>query len=153
MKTIGEFYKEKILSLPESSLTTIQLPWNSGGLRIERDLFSWKLYYIKLGRKTQNFIECRSEEEARYLKVFLDSGLTTEIFVPKGDEYLKSILPELESLKKRIDEIIDSYLESVLNRKIRQRVRHEVFMEITKEVYIANREEGWEWEEEEEEVT
>lgn len=153
MKTIGEFYKEKILSLPENSLTTRQLPNNSGGIRIERDLFSWKLYYTKLGRKTQNFMECRSEEEARYIKVFLDSDLKSEIFVPKDDEYLKSILPELERLKKRIDEIIDSSLESVLNRKIRQRVRHEVFMEITKEVYIANREEGWEWEEEEEEVT
>jgi hypothetical protein len=64
--------------------------------------------------------------------------LTTEIYVPKDDEYLKSILPELERLKQRIDEIIDSSLESVLNRKIRQRVRHEVFMEITKEVRIED---------------
>lgn len=136
MKTIGEFYKENVLSLPEESLYNIELPLNSGGIRIERDLFSWKIYYTKLGRKTQKFIECRSAEEARYLKVFLDSDVSREIFVPKDNEYLKGILPELERLKKRIDEIVDSYLDSVLNRKIRRQARHEIFREITKEIYI-----------------
>ncbi|MBA2123978.1 hypothetical protein B9J78_03455 [bacterium Unc6] len=125
IKIIGEFYKVKVLTLPKKSLVKRELPNNSGEIKIDRDLFGWKLYSGK------DFIECRSEEEARYLKVFLDAGLR-EIRIPKDDEYLKNILPELEKLKARTDKIINSYLETVLDRKIRARVRHEVYMEITK---------------------
>ncbi len=132
MKFIGEFYKEKVLSLPEKSLTKREAPYISPeNMQVERDLFGWKIYYNKLGRKSLRYIECRSEEEARYLKVLLDVGMR-EIFVPKDDEYLKSILPELERLKKRTDEILNSYLKSILNRQIRERLKHEVYMEITK---------------------
>jgi len=125
MKGLGEFYREKVLTLPNKSLIKRVLPDNSDDIKIERDLFGWKLYSGK------DFIECRSEEEARYLKVFLDAGLR-EIRVPKDDEYLQNILPELERLKTRIDEIINSYLESILDCRIREKLRHEVYMDITK---------------------
>lgn len=125
MRTIGQFYKEKVLCLPKNKIKRVELPSSSNETRIEQDLFGWKLYSGK------DFIECRSEEEARYLKVFLDAGVT-EVCVPKEDEYLKSILPELENLKRKIDEILNSYLETILNRKIREQLKHEVFMELTK---------------------
>ena len=125
MKRLGDFYREKVLTLPKKSLVKRELPNNSGEINIEKDLFGWKLY------SGEDFIECRSEEEARYVKVFLDAGLR-DIRVPKDDKYLKNILPELERLKTKIDGIINSYLESILDRKIREKVRHEVYMEITK---------------------
>lgn len=125
MKFIGEFYKEEVLSLSKRSLFKKELPDNSGEIKIERDLFSWKLFSGK------NFIECRSEEEARYLKIFADLGVT-EVFIPKDDAHLNSILPELERLKTRADEILNSYLETILDRKIKERLRHEVYMEILK---------------------
>jgi len=125
IKRIGEFYKVKVLSLPKESLVKRELPDNSGKIKIEKDLFGWRLYSGK------NFIECRCEEEARYLKVFLDAGLT-EVCVPKDDEYLKNILPELERLKIRTDEIINLYISGILNRRLRERIRNEVYMEITK---------------------
>ena len=83
MKTLGEFYKEKVLC--HKNLITRKLPENSDLIKIERDLFGWKLYSGK------NFIECRSEDEARYLKVFLEAGLT-KVRVPKDDEYLKTAI-------------------------------------------------------------
>jgi hypothetical protein len=125
MRTIGQFYREEILSLPPEKLVKVDLPASEDETKIEKDLFGWKLY------SGEDFIECQSEEEARYLKVFLDSGVT-EVCVPKDDNYLKTILPNLETRKRKIDEIVDSYLETVLDRKIRERVRHEVFVEITK---------------------
>jgi hypothetical protein len=125
MKTIGEFYREKILTLPKSSLIKRKLPENSGEIKIERDLFGWKLYVGK------NFIKCNTEQEARYLSIFLDAGVK-EIYVPKDNEYLKNILPELEKLKTRIDEIINLYLEGILDHKIRKKIRYEVYREITK---------------------
>ena len=123
MKTIGEYYQEKVLS--KKGLREVELPQYNGESRIEKDLFGWKLYSGK------NFIECSSQEEARYLKVFLDSGLS-EIKIPKDVEYLMSILPELERLKSRIDEILNSYLESIFDRKAREQLKHEVYMEVTK---------------------
>jgi hypothetical protein len=125
MKLIGEVYKEKVLSLPKRKLSKKKFSDNSGEIKIDRDLFGWKLYSGK------NFIECRSEEEARYLKVFVDLGLT-EIYIPKDDLYLKEILLELEGLKSRTDEILNSYLETILDRKIRERLKHEVYMEVVK---------------------
>jgi hypothetical protein len=125
MRTIGRFYREEILSLPPEKLAPIELPTSWDDTRIEKDLFGWKLYF------GEDFIECRSEEEARYLKVFIDSRVA-EVFVPKDDQDLKTILPKLENLKRKIDEIVNSYLETVLNRKIRERIRHEVFVELTK---------------------
>ena len=123
MRTIGEFYKEEIL--PRKGLVIQQLPTNAGETGIVRDLFGWRLFSGK------ESIECRSEEEARYLKVFLDVGLT-EVGVPDDDEFLKAILPKLERLKSRTFEIIDSYLATVLDRRVREQVRHEILAEITK---------------------
>ena len=125
MRTIGQYYREKVLCLPKKQLKKVELPSSSDISLIEKDLFSWKLYS---GKK---YITCRSEEEARFLKVFHDSRMN-EIYVPKDEEYLKSILPDLEKIKKRIDEIIESHIDGILSRKIRERARHEIYMEITK---------------------
>ena len=121
MKTIGEFYRENVLSLPKRALEERYLPNASEPMKIEKTLFGWKLH---AGRKT---IECRSEEEARYLRVFIDIG-APDIMVPKDDEHLASILPELERLKRRTDEIINDGVDGILNRRIRQQVRHQVYM-------------------------
>jgi len=125
MRTIGKFYKEEILCLPKKKLKKVEFEIYSSDIKIEEDLFGWKLYSGK------EYMECRSEEEARYLRIFLDAGVR-EVYVPKDDEYLKEILPKFEKLKKKIDEIIDSYLYSVLDRNLRARARHEIYMEITK---------------------
>lgn len=125
MKTLGEFYREKILSLPEEKLDTIEFSYSSNGLKITKDLFGWKLCS---GRR---FIECKTEEEARYLKVFIEVGMT-EIKMPKDNEYLKSILPELEHLKKRAEEIINQYIDGMRSRKIREQVRWAVWSEVLK---------------------
>jgi len=126
MKTLGEFYREKILGLKKQHLEERELPNVGRNLKIELDLFRWKLYY-----SDSKYLTCRSEAEARYLKVFLDAGLT-QILVPKDDDYLEAILPELERLKKRIEEIINHYIEGILDSSIRMQVRHRVYAEITK---------------------
>jgi hypothetical protein len=121
MKTLGEFYKEKVLI--RSDLADREFLDYKGEGKVERDLFGWKLYSGK------NFIQCRSEEEARYLKVYFDSGMDI-VAVPGDNNYLKSILPELEKLKKDIDEIISMYADGVLNRKLKARLKREVYQEL-----------------------
>jgi hypothetical protein len=124
MRTLGQFYREEILSLPAEDLVLVQLPLNGGDVRVEQGLFGWTL------RADKNFLDCRSEEEARYLKVFLDSGMR-EVYIPKDDETLREILPRLERIKGKIDQILQTYLIGVLDRKVRERVRYEVLAEIT----------------------
>ena len=121
MKTLGEFYKEKVLS--RDDLIEVELQRNIGDIRIEKDLFGWKLYSGK------EFVNCRSEEEARFLKVFFEIGVM-DICVPRDNEYLKSILPELEILKKETDEIIEMNIDGILSTKLRERLRSAIYMEL-----------------------
>ena len=123
MPTLGAFYREKILS--QKDLIDRELPANSGKIEIKQDLFGCKLFYGK-----KDILECRSEDEARYLKVWMESGVR-EISVPADEEYLKTIVPELEALKKKIDQVIHDYTFGILNRKIREQIRRQVYQEIT----------------------
>jgi hypothetical protein len=131
MKTVGEYYRERVLSLPKRQLRKVQLLHSPENLRIEKDLFGWKLFYTRFGRNTEYFMECHSEEEARYLKTLFELGMS-EVRVPKDEVYLKSILPELERIKNKLDEILNSYMETLVSRKIRERLKSEVYMEIIK---------------------
>jgi len=124
MKTIGEFYYRRVLSLPQEQTKMVELPLRTGEIKIEAGLFEWKLY---AGKK---WVACRSEAEARYLRVLLDSEMRS-VRVPLDDAYLASILPELEQIKARIEEILESELAGVLSRKLREQVRHLVYAEIT----------------------
>ena len=121
MQTIGEFYRDKILS--QKKLRKVEFPKDRGKNRIEQDLFGWKLFV------SNNVITCQSEEEARYLKLFLEIGMY-EVKVPKDEAYLKRILPELEELKSKIDTIIDEHLSRIFSRKIRKQIRASVWAEI-----------------------
>jgi len=125
VRTLGQFYREEILSLPAERLVLVQLPPNGEEARVKQELFGWTLVVGK------NRLECRSEEEARYLKVFADAGMR-EVYVPKDDETLQGILPSLERIKAKIDQILQAYLAGVLDRKVKERVRNEVLAEVTR---------------------
>ena len=116
MKTLGEFYREKVLTFPER--VTRQLPvvrdQEEQG-RVERRLFGWCLV-------VQNKeIPCGSEAEARFLKLCGELGMS-RVEVPADERYLSSILPEFERLKARVDEIMNSYLAGVDSLRVRHRV-------------------------------
>ncbi|MEW6557033.1 MAG: N-6 DNA methylase [Elusimicrobiota bacterium] len=121
--TLGKFYREKILS--QKSLYTKKLPEKSDEIKIEKELFDWRLYS---GKK---HVKCSSEIEAKYLKVWIESGFDT-IKIPQNINYLKKILPELLTLKKNIDKIVDEYLSSIIDIKTRVQVSHQLLKEITK---------------------
>ena len=127
MRTIGKFYLDEVMCLPKSKLKKVELPSDNDNSKIDHDLFGIKLY------AGDEYIECRSEEEARYLKVFLDSGVR-EVYIPKDDEYLKTILPKLEYIKSKIDEFLADAMYSLFDRKLKAQLKHEVFMEVTKEM-------------------
>jgi hypothetical protein len=122
-ETLGKFYKENVLS--RKLLYTKRLLKLSEPVRVEQELFGWRLYS---GKK---YIKCSSEPEARYLKVWLETGLE-KVKIPKDENYLISIVPELEKTKERVDEIVEDYLSSILDTKIRDKISHQVWMEIVK---------------------
>jgi hypothetical protein len=124
-ETLGKFYKEKILN--QKVLQSVVLPNTSGKISIEKTLFNkWTL---SVGKE---HIECESEEEARYLEIFVGTGLS-EINIPTDKNYIQSILPELEKLKSKTEKVVNSYLESVVDTKTRETLRHSIWTEVMSE--------------------
>jgi len=97
----------------------------SGEVKLEQDLFGWRL---SSGRE---HIDCASETEARYLKVWLEAGLES-IKIPKDEDCLKEIVPGLESLKQKTDEVFEDYLGPILDPRLRQRLHHQLWQEAIK---------------------
>lgn len=129
MQLLGEFYNEKVISLGRDKLYTKELRLRLGEIRIEKELFFWRLYSGK------RYIECKSEDEAVYLKVFWEAGLS-EVEVPKDEQYLKEILPELTRLKSRHDEVIEDHVDGLLNSKLRQRALNQIWSDIFNDEYV-----------------
>jgi type I restriction-modification system DNA methylase subunit len=121
--TLGKFYQEKILS--HKPLVTKRLPKVAGEVRVEPELFGWRL---SSGRQ---HLDCTSEYEARYLKVWLEAGLDS-VKMPKDEDYLKEIVPRLEELKGNIDDTFQTYLSSIVTPKLQQRLRHHLWQEAIK---------------------
>jgi len=101
------------------------LPRVSGEVRIEPELFGWRL---SCGRQ---HLDCTSEYEARYLKVWLEAGLDS-VKMPKDEDYLKEIVSPLEELKEKIDKTFETYLSSIVTSKVQQRLRHQLWQEVAK---------------------
>jgi len=121
--TLGKFYREKVLA--HKPLRTKSLPKVPGEVKLEQELFGWRL---SSGRE---HIDCTSEMEARYLKVWLEAGLDS-IKIPKEEDYFKEIVPKLESLKKKTDEVFEDYLGSILDPRLRHRLLYQLWQEAMK---------------------
>lgn len=122
-KYAGEIYKEDILS--RKDLIDKTLPDNDGDSELIKDLFGFKLVS---GKYT---LQCETEAEARYLKVFWDTGIK-EVKIPKDKSFLKNILVKLEESKKIVDDRMNHYMQSILRKQDRERLRREVYEEFAK---------------------
>jgi len=69
----------------------------------------------------KDHIDCQNEAEAEYLKNWLESGLDA-IKVPKDESYIKKILPELNALKVKIDQIISEHISSITSQKLQSKI-------------------------------
>jgi hypothetical protein len=124
MQLIGDFYRDRILTRDDLQQRELTLPVDKEP-QIIKYLFGWQLV------AGDDSIDCRSEVEARYLRIFVELGLH-EVAVPDSDEYLQQVLPDLEHLKKRADEILDEHLETVFDPRVKAKVKRDVYAEIAK---------------------
>ena len=127
LEGIGEYYAEKVLSQGRENLVKSELIGYScfGETRMEQDLFGWKIH------TKRRVFEFDSELEARYAIIFLELGWRT-IYVPKDLNYLAEILPRLEYLKMRADEVIGNGLKRVFGRKVRWEARTLTYQKISR---------------------
>lgn len=125
MELIGDYYAEKVL--PQKKLVEHELLGYScwGETEITHNLLGWQVH---AGKKHK--FDCRSELEARYLKIFLELGWR-RVAVPDDETQLAEILPRLEYLKRRADEIIEGGLATVFDRKLKAEVRRKVYRKIS----------------------
>ncbi len=115
-KLLGNFYREKILS--QKDLKTVKLFHPTKEIEIKKDFLKGGGWLLLSGK---DLIECQSETEAEYLKVWLESGLD-EIKVPQDESYISKILQELKALKEKIDEIISDHISSITSQKLQQKI-------------------------------
>ena len=150
MEMIGEYYADKILSQGSENLAKRELVGYScfGETRMEQDLFGWKIH------TKRRVFEFDSELEARYCLIFLELGWRT-VLIPTDLDYLAEILPRLEYLKMRADEVIGNGLKRIFGRKIRWDARIKTYQKISiipDDAPIVEDVEFVNWDEEEEDT-
>jgi hypothetical protein len=124
MEFIGEYHRDKVLSLPKKQRKQMDLPPFRDDVKIVNELFGWVL------QRGKEKIECRSEDEARYIYA-LWSFNWTDFWVPKDDKYLAEILPRLLALKKGHDEIIEKKCNLYFRKSIREELRRRIYLTVT----------------------
>lgn len=122
--TLGKFYQENIMA--HNLLVTRELPRATGEIKVEHELFGWRLSW------SRQHLDCNSEHEARYLKIWMELGMDS-IKIPDDIDYLTAITPQLEELQNSIRKIFDTYLDSIVTRKLRQRLQHQLWLEVIKQ--------------------
>lgn len=115
---LGSFYKTHVLS--KKPLKKVKLPKLEELAKLDKTLLDYRL---SSGRES---IDCATEEEGRYLKVFLEAGWE-EVFEPINTEYLKKILPELGKIVSKINEAINYYTDSILDPRLKEQITHLVW--------------------------
>ncbi|MEW6162872.1 MAG: N-6 DNA methylase [Nitrospirota bacterium] len=124
-KLLGHFYRENILN--QKNLKTVKLFHPTKEVQIKKDFLKGFGWLLSSGK---DHIECLTEAEAEYLKIWLESGIE-EVKVPKDESYTSKILPELKDLKEKIDQIISDHISSItsqkLQKKILQKLQGELF--------------------------
>lgn len=121
-KSLKKWYEEKILS--RKDLATRELPNLGNNLKIEKGLYGWEV------KGDRGALQCTSEAEAEYLKIWIEVGAKM-VCVPKDEKFLSKIAEEFESLKREIDDIIDSYLGSVLDTKLKSQILYRLWQSIS----------------------
>jgi len=124
MELIGEYHRDKVLVLPVTHRKQIELPTWNDDVQIVNELFG---LIIRRGKVR---IECRSEEEARYIMV-LWSFDWTDFWIPTDDKYLAEILPRLLVLKEVHDEVIFEKISQFSGRKIREELKRKIYLAAT----------------------
>jgi type I restriction-modification system DNA methylase subunit len=122
--TVGKLYREKVKK-SKIPLRTVHLPVKTDKIRIDSEIFGFRLIS---GRK---HIDCKTEDEAKYLKIFLEAGME-KIKIPKQELHLKQILPELQQIKQKIDKVIESDISTIINVKLRRKLEHLIWQEVMK---------------------
>jgi len=119
------FYKSSITAVP---CTSLDLPERAEPIEMENSLFGWRL---KIGRK---FIDCSSEIQARYLRVFAEMGWDRAV-VPKDSNYLATIIDQWENLFDKAHVTLEEYTSSILQNKTRDLLIHKVWATLREKMH------------------
>lgn len=96
---------------PCKKLREVELPSvePNAEIRIEHSLLDWRICYTPPFKKKEKYISCKSELEARYLKVWLENGVS-RIKIPKDEAVLADIVPKLEGFAQKVKKLLEDEL-------------------------------------------
>ena len=112
---IGEFYRTHILPLPGADM---ELPAFRSAPEVQNTLYCWILKSGKIE------VQCRSEAEARFLKILADMGFE-RAHIPADDEALERLTAELQNVYRSTLEATDEVSSGIVQRTLQETVvRH-----------------------------
>ncbi|MDI6752829.1 MAG: N-6 DNA methylase [Thermodesulfobacteriota bacterium] len=117
---LATFFKARITSVACSALN---LPKRADPIEVENSLLGWRL---KVGKKG---IDCSSEPQARYLKIFVEMGWDYAP-VPQEESFLSSIIDKWEDLFEKAQAVLEEHTVSILQRNTRDRLVHTVWKKL-----------------------
>jgi type I restriction-modification system DNA methylase subunit len=125
---LATFFKNHIATV---SCKPIDLPKGIEPIKIVKALFGWQ---ITIGKK---IVDCESEDEARYLRIFIEMGWD-HAPVPQDKNHLSSIITKFENLFENARAALQEYSASILQSKTRDRLNHLVWTKLKEQMEISS---------------
>lgn len=121
---MATFFKDRIATVP---CYVQDLPKHADPIEIENSLLGWRL---RIGKRA---IDCSSEAQARYLRVFAEM-VWDHVPVPRDNNYLPTIVDEWEKLFEETQVVLEENTLSILQRRVRERVTDSVWEKLKEEM-------------------
>lgn len=129
LQPLAQWYTPLLEQLPDENTRVVILPQGVTRADITRSMFAWNVVCRK-GAKTDDVIDCSSQEEAQIIKAMIDLG-KVHVAIPTDAPIIADIVPRLEIFRSTLETALDAVCELIPPSDILPIVRTEVRARMT----------------------
>lgn len=121
LRPLAHWYGPAIDQLPDENTRIVIVPDGVTRADVTRTMFSWQVICRK-GSKTDEAIDCASQEEAQIIKLLIDLG-KLHVAIPTDAPIIAELLPQLEAFRTSLESALDAVCSVLPDTEIRSLVR------------------------------
>lgn len=129
LRPLAQWYGPAIDQLPDANTRIVLVPDGVNRADVTRTMFSWQVICRK-GAKTDEAIDCASQEEAQIIKLLIDLG-KVHVAIPTDAPIIAELLPQLEAFRTSLESALDAVCSVLPDTEIRSIVRTQVRARMT----------------------
>jgi len=129
LQPLSHWYTPLLEQLPDENTRVVILPQGVTRADITRTMFAWNVVCRK-GAKTDDVIDCSSQEEAQIIKAMIDLG-KVHVAIPTDAPIIADIVPRLDIFRTTLESALDAVCELIPPSDIVTIVRTEVRARMT----------------------